>query len=116
MRTSLYFPACCMLLAVGLAAAGCVSPRTVAQPLNPEITTTIEFRNVPLDQVTGFYGQLTGMTIITSPKIPDKIACTFKSQGPITAQDAVLAVETELSVHDLRITRVSDRILRIDPK
>ena len=116
MRTSLYFPACCAILAIGLTAAGCMSPRTVAQPLKPELPVTIDFRNVPLDQVAAFYGQLTGMTIITSPKIPDKIACTFKSQGPITAQDAVLAVETELSVHDLRITRVSDRILRIDPK
>ncbi len=74
----------------------------------------IVFRDDSLDQVLTFLERLTGRSIIRPQQLPSA-AITFNSQRPLTLTEAILTLETLLSINGITVVPLGDFLLKVVP-
>ncbi len=89
-----------------------LSAQTAADP-NAEIGTLILSDDSAL-QVIELYEQLTGKIVLRRQDIP-AAKINFNSRGPISQSEAVLALESLLSLNGIMLTEVGGRFLKAVP-
>ncbi|MGB0184405.1 MAG: secretin N-terminal domain-containing protein, partial [Opitutales bacterium] len=89
-----------------------LSAQTAADP-NAEIGTLILSDDSAL-QVIELYEQLTGKIVLRRQDIP-AAKINFNSRGPISQSEAVLALESLLSLNGIMLTEVGERFIKAVP-
>ena len=89
-----------------------LSAQTAADP-NAEIGTLILSDDSAL-QVIELYEQLTGKIVLRRQDIP-VAKINFNSRGPISQSEAVLALESLLSLNGIMLTEVGERFIKAVP-
>jgi general secretion pathway protein D len=89
---------------VGMAAQG-----DAAQMLDKLV-----LRDDSLSQVLALLEMLTGRLVIRPQALPTPMF-TFNSQGPISRQDAVIALESLLSINGIAVAPLGERFIKIVP-
>ena len=100
------------LLLAGLCILNPLSAQTTADP-NAEIGTLILSDDSAL-QVIELYEQLTGKIVLRRQDIP-AAKINFNSRGPISQSEAVLALESLLSLNGIMLTEVGGRFVKAVP-
>lgn len=72
---------------------------------------SLNFRDAPLDQVLGFYAELTGRTVIKAPGLNATI--TLRGQTRLTEEEAKQAIETVLAMHNITMVPLGDKFLKV---
>jgi general secretion pathway protein D len=90
-----------------------------AQPATPipaasEDPVEITFRDESTDQVLVMLERLTGRSIIRPQALP-AATFTFTSQRPMTRDEAILAIQSMLSINGIGVTPMGDMFLRVVP-
>ena len=100
------------LLLASLCILNSLSAQTAADP-NAEIGTLILSDDSAL-QVIELYEQLTGKIVLRRQDIP-AAKINFNSRGPISQSEAVLALESLLSLNNIMLTEVGGRFVKAVP-
>ncbi len=109
----------CRIAAVFLSVILLSSP-VLAQgfPSLPEENRTeglrLKFSNTPLDIVLEDYSEKTGKTLLRAPGLPAP-TFTLRSQGELSIEEYLSAVETVLSMHGVGLVATGDKFIRIVP-
>ncbi len=74
----------------------------------------LKFNNATLEIVLNDYSEKTGRTLIMDPKAP-KINITLKSQGLMTMEEYLQAIETILSMNGVALVKQGERFLKVVP-
>lgn len=80
----------------------------------PDEGGEVFFVDESLDQVLRLFGELTNKIILTPESLP-KPVFNFDSQGKITKQEAIIVIESLLSMNGIAVAEMGDRFLRIIP-
>ena len=72
------------------------------------------FVDESLDQVLKLLGELTSRKIIAPESLPDPVF-NFDSQGDITKEEAIVVIESLLSMNGVAVAEMGDRFLRVIP-
>jgi len=87
-------------------------PRDGAMP--EEMTARLNFNEAPLDIVLADYSEKTGLTMLRAPGLPAP-TFTLRSQGELTIEEYLKAVETVLTMHGVGLVPYGDRFMRVVP-
>ncbi len=79
-----------------------------------QLIDQIVFRDLGLDQVLTFLERLTGRSIIRPQQLP-AAAITFDSQRPFTVDEAILAIESLLSINGITVVPLGEYFLKVIP-
>jgi general secretion pathway protein D len=79
-----------------------------------EKTEKLDFSNAPLQMVLDYYADLTGRTILKDPKVP-AVNITLRSQTPLTAEEALQAIDAVLGMHGIGVLKEGTKFLRVVP-
>ncbi|MBN2301131.1 MAG: type II secretion system secretin GspD [Lentisphaerae bacterium] len=105
------------VMIAGLASAMFVSASSLGQRANTVPVDTpprLTFQDSPLEFVLAEYSDKTGRTILQAPNVP-KANITLKSQGDLTFEEYLQAIETVLSMHGIALLKVGDKFLKVVP-
>ncbi|WOO40033.1 secretin N-terminal domain-containing protein [Rubellicoccus peritrichatus] len=87
----------------------------IQEPEEPEeMVTTIVFSDDSALQVLQLLEQLTGKAVLRQQSIP-AVKINFNSQGPMTKSEAILAIESLLSLNGIAITDLGERFIKVVP-
>jgi len=75
---------------------------------------TIDFPAAPLDQVLEFYAELTGRTVLRPAALP-AAQITLRTQGPLTKEEAVQALDTVLALNGITMINVGEKFVTAVP-
>ena len=98
-------------LCIGLVQAQ--MPNGAPRPPAPQELVTINFPNGTLDQIIQLYGQLTGKTAIYPSNLQARIV--LQSNGQLTREDAIRALENALSVNGYAIIPQGEKFFKLVP-
>ena len=114
------------LIALSLVLSGLI-PAVLAQgpgvPTAPrgavpaEATTkglNLKFSTTPLEIVLQDYSEKTGKTLLRAPGLPSPVF-TLRSQGPLTLEEYLFAIETEFSMHGIGLVAAGEKFIRVVP-
>lgn len=73
----------------------------------------LSFREAPLEQVVALYGELTNRVLIEAPGL--KAAVTLRSNGRLSATEALEAIETALALQQIALVPVGETFLKAVP-
>ena len=79
-----------------------------------EMTARLNFNEAPLDIVLADYSEKTGRTLLRAPGLPTP-TFTLRSQGELTIEEYLKAVETVLTMHGVGLVEYGDRFMRVVP-
>ncbi len=86
-----------------------------AEPEEEEpVIERIVFRDDSLDQVLAFLERLTGRSIIRPQQLPSA-SITFNSQRALTRSEAILALESLLSINGITVVPLGEYFLKVVP-
>src|SRR3989338_8410205 len=88
-------------------------PNGAPRPPAPQELVTINFPNGTLDQIIQLYGQLTGKTAIYPSNLQARIV--LQSNGQLTREDAIRALENALSVNGYAIIPQGEKFFKLVP-
>lgn len=77
-----------------------------------ETAPRLKFQNAPLDMVLDEYSEKTGRTLLQAPNVP-KVNITLRSQGELTLEEYLQAIETVLGMHDVALLKVGEKFLKV---
>jgi len=80
---------------------------------NPNEPVTINFPNATLDQIIAYYSDLTGRTAIRASNLQARIV--LQSNGPLTREDAVIAIQNVLTANGFSIVNLGDKFFKVIP-
>ncbi len=87
----------------------------VSRGATPEVRDcTFNYNNAPLDLVIQDYAAKTGRTPLISPRTP-KVAITLRSQGKLTQEEWIEALDAILAMNGISVLRQRDRFLKVVP-
>jgi general secretion pathway protein D len=72
---------------------------------------SLNFRDAPLDQVLGFYGELTGRTMIKSPGLNATI--TLRGQTRLTQDEALDAITSILAMNNITLVPMGEKFFKV---
>ena len=114
------------LIALSLVLSGLI-PAVLAQgpgvPTAPrgavpaEATTkglNLKFSTTPLEIVLQDYSEKTGKTLLRAPGLPSPVF-TLRSQGELTLEEYLFAIETEFSMHGIGLVEAGEKFIRVVP-
>jgi len=79
-----------------------------------EMLESLKFSAMPLVQVLDMLEGLTGRSVIRPQQLPTP-EFTFNSRGPISREDAIIAVESLLSINGIGISPLGEKFLKVTP-
>ena len=86
-----------------------------AHALNPNDTVgTIILVDEPAPQVLGLLEKLTGKKILRQQNLPS-VRINFNSQGPMTREEAILALESLLTLNGVAVNDLGENFLKATP-
>ncbi|HLP09755.1 MAG TPA: secretin N-terminal domain-containing protein, partial [Opitutaceae bacterium] len=95
------------------------APRTPAaiQPIPPAgdgdaMVDNIKLSDNPLTSVLDLLEQLTGRSVIRPQQLPTP-TFTFNSHGPITKRDAIIALESLLSLNNIAVAPLGEKFIKV---
>ncbi len=108
------FVALSLLISLGL-----LSPNGMGQDATPPVVNAAEddpvrilFRGEPLVSVLHYLETLTGRSVIRPQALPTP-EFTFDSRGDMTLDEAILAIESLLSINGIGVTPLGDKFLKV---
>ncbi len=75
------------------------------------VPARLKFNNTPLEMVLDDYSEKTGRTMLLAPGLP-KITITLKSQGDLTMDEYLEAIESVLAMNNLSLIKVGNKFLK----
>jgi len=72
---------------------------------------SLNFRDAPLDQVLGFYGELTGRTMIKAPGLNATI--TLRGQTRLTQAQALDAITSIMAMNNVTLVPMGDKFFKV---
>ncbi len=87
-------------------------PDEPVQTVNPEDTVKILWRAEKLVSVLHYLEILTGRSVIRPQALPTP-EFTFDSRGDMTVSEAILAIESLLSINGIGVTPLGDKLLKV---
>lgn len=113
------------ILAIGLSAIAIQGSQLAAQndpgeaPIaetepEEEMIERLVLRGNKLESVLALLAQLTGRSIIRPQQLPVP-EITFDSQGPLTREEMILALESLLSINGIGVTPVGEKFMNVVP-
>ncbi|MBT3192829.1 MAG: type II secretion system secretin GspD [Verrucomicrobia bacterium] len=99
-----------LLVAVGFSAA--VSAQGPGGAVDDGLQ--LKFSTTPLEIVLQDYSEKTGKTLLRAPDLPAPVF-TLRSQGKLTLEEYLFAVETELSMHGIGLVPTGEKFIRVVP-
>lgn len=87
----------------------------IVDPINDSEDPNIQlaFSQTPLETVLELYGELTGKSIMMSPAVA-QVNITFKSREKLTDREALVAIETMLSMNNVGILPFQEKFIRVE--
>ena len=79
-----------------------------------EIVPRLKYNDATLDIVLEDYSEKTGRTLLLAPTVP-KVTITLKSQGDLSLDEYLQAIETVLSMNGVALLEVGDAFLKVVP-
>ena len=76
-----------------------------------EQMTSLIFRDAPIDQVLGFYAELTGRTMIKAPGI--NVQITLRGQTRLTKSEAMQAIESVLAMNNVVLVPMGEKFFKV---
>lgn len=80
--------------------------------LNPSKKVTLNYKDSPLDMILDDYSEWTGRTLIKSPSVP-KINVTLRSFTELTVDEALVAIDSMLSMNNITLVPMGDKFFRV---
>lgn len=78
------------------------------------MTARLSFSDAPLDIVLQDYSEKTGKTLLRAPGLPTP-SFTLRSQGALSIEDYLKAIETVLTMHGIGLVEFGDSFVRVVP-
>lgn len=75
---------------------------------------SLKFSSAPLDMVLNDYSQKTGRTVLQGAKVP-KAMITLRSQGALSVEEYLHAMETVLGMHGIGLVKVGEKFVKVVP-
>jgi general secretion pathway protein D len=75
---------------------------------------SLKFNQAPLEMVLADYSQKTSRTLLQGPKVP-KTMLTLRSQGGLSRDEYLQAVEAVLAMHGIGLVKVGDKFVKVVP-
>jgi len=96
-----------------------VRPAEPAAPVDPAapaelMTDQLKYSDTPLDIVLQDYSERTGKTLLRAPGLPTP-TFTLRSQGKLSVEDYLKAIETVLTMHGVGLVEFGDSFVRVVP-
>lgn len=97
-----------------------VPPVPPSAPARADVTAAsqtslrLKFVNAPSDLLLDAYAEQTGRTLLTAPNTP-KATVTLRSQGDLTQEEYLDAIETVLGMNGIALIREGTKFLRVVP-
>ena len=88
--------------------------RVISSEMDGEITARLNFSEAPLDIVLADYSEKTGRTMLRAPGLPTP-TFSLRSQGELTIDEYLKAVETVLTMHGIGLVEYGERFMRVVP-
>jgi general secretion pathway protein D len=79
-----------------------------------EMVDRLTFREESLDQILDLLQRLTGRSVIRPQALPAP-TFTFDSVKPLTKEEAILVLESLLTVNGIGVTRMNDKLIKVVP-
>ena len=76
---------------------------------------TIKFEQADLAKVLNLYAEISGRSIILSGNLPNNIKVTFSNQTPMTAVEALQALDTVLAAQDIAMIFLGTQYVKAVP-
>ena len=102
-----------VIAVLGISLAPAQPPNGAPRPAASQELVTINFPNGTLDQIIQLYSQLTGKTAIYPSNLQARIV--LQSNGQLTREDAVRALENALSVNGFAVIPQGDKFFKLVP-
>jgi general secretion pathway protein D len=96
------------------AARGAGAAEGAAAEEEEEVVPRLKFSDATLDIVLEDYSEKTGRTLLLSPGLP-KITMTLQSQGDLTIEEYLQAIEAVLSMNQIGLLPVGEKFLKVVP-
>lgn len=90
-----------------------VQPEAPAAPAEP-VTAQLKYLDTPLDIILTDYSEKTGKILLRAPGLPTP-TITLRSQGFISIEDYLKALETVLTMHGVGLVDFGDNFIRVVP-
>ncbi len=90
------------------------SPVGIAAADDPDEMIEFSLRDETLAQVLYLLEQLTGRSVIRPQALPSP-TFTFNSMAPLTRQEAILAIESLLSINGIGVAPLGDKFVKVVP-
>jgi general secretion pathway protein D len=90
-----------------------VAPPSVTSAAADE-TASLKYNDAPLDMVLADYSEKTGKTLLRAPGLPTP-TFTLRSQGPLSTEDYLKAIETVLTMHGVGLVEFGANFIRVVP-
>mgnify|MGYP003730645975 CR=1 FL=1 len=78
----------------------------------PQLPLRLKFNNADLNVVIDAYSDVTGKTVLMAPGLP-KVMITLKSQGELTKEEYLEAIEAVLAMHGISIIKIGDKFVKV---
>jgi len=88
------------------------APDAAVVALNPSRKVTLNYKDSPLDMILDDYSEWTGRTLIKSPSVP-KITLTLRSFTELTIEEALVALDSALSMNNITLVPMGDKFFRV---
>ncbi len=101
-----------LLLAGSLSAPAQTLDVRPSAPARSSKKITLNYKDSPLDMVLDDYSEWTGRTLIKSPSVP-KVTITLRSFTELTVDEALVALDSVLSMHNITLVPMGDKFFRV---
>lgn len=99
------------LTAAAHLASAVVSSAQVVLPLQPDKETNLNFVDTPLEIILDQYAVMTGRTVLQAPNTKAQI--NLSSNGPLSHEDALVAIEAMLAMHNIALVPMGEKFLKV---
>ena len=72
----------------------------------------VNFQDTPLENVLALYSELTGKSVMLHPSVA-QVSITFVAREKLSARDAIIAIETMLSMNQVAILPFGEKFIRV---
>ena len=103
-----------LLLATSVSAQDPTTPVGIEPAADPNDMIEFSLRDETLAQVLYLLEQLTGRSVIRPQALPSP-TFTFNSLAPLTRQEAILAIESLLSINGIGVAPLGDKFVKVVP-
>ncbi|MBT3294797.1 MAG: type II secretion system secretin GspD [Verrucomicrobia bacterium] len=79
-----------------------------------DVLYSLKFNQAPLEMVLSDYSQKTSRTLLQGPKVP-KTMITLRSQGALSLDEYLQAVEAVLAMHGIGLVKSGDKFVKVVP-